>query len=263
MKKVQAHNHYGHRQRLKDRIRSGGYSGLQMHEVLEFLLTYTVPQKNTNQTAHNLLKTFGSFSKVLDASRQELMSVDGIGEESALFLNTLPKIFQTYQQSKSSKNVILNTIRDCIKYFRENIIVQKTESMYILCMNANNELLRVFEIDSNNSKNVSFKIRDLIENILPTKPASIIMFHTHPQASCVPSNEDIATTSQVIITCYTLGLAFRDHIIFNETEHFSFGANNILQKLFSRIEESLSGIYDKHSYKNDLNQNLKPFKYEE
>ena len=73
--------HKDHRQRLKTKVKNYGLECLANHEVLELLLTYTIPRKDTNPIAHNLIEYFGSFSNVLDASYHDLLKVDGIGPE--------------------------------------------------------------------------------------------------------------------------------------------------------------------------------------
>ena len=60
--------HAGHRSRLRKRLQTEGLDGFSSHETLELLLTYAIPRVNTNETAHRLIKRFGSFSAVLMAS---------------------------------------------------------------------------------------------------------------------------------------------------------------------------------------------------
>ena len=62
------HNHYGHRQRLKDRFLQTGFTGFDAHGILELLLFYSIPQRDTNDLAHELVNRFGSLSGVFDAS---------------------------------------------------------------------------------------------------------------------------------------------------------------------------------------------------
>ena len=110
--------HEGHRQRLKDKVRAGGLKVLQDHEVLELLLTYTIPQKDTNPTGHALLSAFGNIANVLNANYKDLTKVKGVGEETALFLSLFPQVFDLYLKEKLDKDVFLRTTSDCINYFR-------------------------------------------------------------------------------------------------------------------------------------------------
>ena len=75
--------HDGHRERLRQRYGALGPDAFADHELLELLLTYAIPRRDTNETAHLLLKRFGSLSGVLGA-RRGLPGVIAIGEVSGI-----------------------------------------------------------------------------------------------------------------------------------------------------------------------------------
>ena len=103
MNKPKESSHKNHRSRLKTKVKNHGLECLAYHEVLELLLTYTIPRKDTNPTAHKLIEYFGSFSNVLDANYHDLLKVDGVGPESALFLNFLSQLMEMYNKTKTLK----------------------------------------------------------------------------------------------------------------------------------------------------------------
>ena len=55
--------HAGHRQRLKKRFDAVGLKGFEEHTLLELLLFYAIPQKDTNALAHELIRRFGSLDR--------------------------------------------------------------------------------------------------------------------------------------------------------------------------------------------------------
>ena len=82
--------HKGHRERLKKRFLEEGLDSFTDIQVLELLLFYVIPRRDTNPIAHALLNRFGSLTQVLEAPVEELKKVDGIGPEAAAFLNLIP-----------------------------------------------------------------------------------------------------------------------------------------------------------------------------
>lgn len=88
--------HDGHRKRLRENFLKGGLEPFSDYNVLELILFYAIPRKNTNDTAHNLLETFGSLSGVLDASIDDLKQVDGIGENGALLIKLFLAVSKRY-----------------------------------------------------------------------------------------------------------------------------------------------------------------------
>ena len=98
----QKHLHYGHRARLRERVKKEGIENFQDYQVLEYVLSFVLPYKDTNPTAHMLINKFGSFDKVLEANIEDIASVKGMGEVSASFLATLRLIFSFYQKQKNN-----------------------------------------------------------------------------------------------------------------------------------------------------------------
>ena len=66
------YEHAGHRKRMKDKYIEYGIEIFSPHEVLEVLLYYAIPRKDTNSTAHKLIDEFGSISAVIDAPYESL-----------------------------------------------------------------------------------------------------------------------------------------------------------------------------------------------
>ena len=54
-------DHSGHRDRLRAKYLNNGADSLEPHEILEMLLFYAVPYRNTNDIAKRLLDDFGSL----------------------------------------------------------------------------------------------------------------------------------------------------------------------------------------------------------
>lgn len=93
-----AEHQTGHRERLRERFEKGGFTGFHDYEVLEMLLTFIFRQGDVKPLAKELIKTFGSFSKVLDASVAELENVKGMGNASALSLHAFRETMAYYFQ---------------------------------------------------------------------------------------------------------------------------------------------------------------------
>ena len=81
--------HDGHRQRMRERFQKTGLENFDKHEVLEILLYNCIPRANTNELAHRLIDRFKTVGRVLQASQEELMSVKGVGENTAHYLSLL------------------------------------------------------------------------------------------------------------------------------------------------------------------------------
>src|SRR6056297_2084623 len=91
------HYHH-HRQRLKKRFAKNA-TELADYEILELLLTYAIPRKDTKAQAKALLERFGSLGEIFQARDSEIKAIAGIGDATLLFFQVLEecraRTFQT------------------------------------------------------------------------------------------------------------------------------------------------------------------------
>ncbi len=106
---MQKNVHEGHRKRLKSRFLEEGLDGFDDHQVLELLLFFSIPQKNTNVLAHELIEKYGSLSGVLEADPKDLITNKGIGENSAALISLIPALSRRYLKDRWGDRPILNS----------------------------------------------------------------------------------------------------------------------------------------------------------
>ena len=132
--------HDGHRQRMKERFARHGLDSFAEHEVLELLLYYAIPRRDTNELAHTLLDRFGSLERVLLAPREELMKVPGVGEGAALLLTLVPAVSQ-YTHRHAPQETILNSVDASGRYFMRLLRHERRELLYQACLDGKGKLL--------------------------------------------------------------------------------------------------------------------------
>lgn len=230
--------HKNHRNRLKTKVRNHGLECLEYHEILELLLTYSIPRKDTNPIAHRLIENFGSFAKVMDANYFDLLKVDGIGPESALLINIVSSFKDIYNKSKLETKVsILNTTEKCVRFFRDFYRIKGDEYMVMAGLSKTKKVVKTYLYNGQSEDAISFDLRQIANRINDYGISSVVLFHTHPQGDVCPTPEDIATTQSILNVCLMNGIDFDDHIILNESEHFSFGKNNMIDKMKRKYQE--------------------------
>ncbi len=256
MKEENAHKN--HRQRLRAKVDKFGLDVFAEHEILELMLTYAIPRKDTNSIAHNLLKHFGSISAVLEAPKQELIKVEGVGPECAIFFNVLYDFVDIYKKDKvNKKSYILKNTQDCITFFREQYSIKKFECLVLAFLNASNKVIKNVEFKGRNDCNIIFDLQDIINQISDKTIHSLVLFHTHPGGSAEPSDDDLKTTQSIINACLSRGIDFQEHLIFAESEHFSFRQAGLTDKMKSQY---WSAVTCDSNYINSLKEVMKEHK---
>lgn len=237
MKKVE-NIHTGHRERLRTLAGKSGIKNLSEHQIVEILLAYVVPYKDTNLTAHALIKEFGSLANILDTKPENLTKVPGVGKKTAEFLSSLPGFMIAYKQSKAEQKIKLDTPFKVVNYIKNNVEIVGNENFYYACLDADNQVLKFDSMGENSLNAVSINLRDFTSLILKFSTSGVIISHTHTSGNAKPSKKDIDFTRKIALALKVLGIELLDHIIITPTDYYSFFQNDLLLK-FSKDYEAI------------------------
>lgn len=213
--------HDGHRERLKERFRSEGLDGFTEVQVLELLLFYSVPRKDTNEIAHALLEKFGTLAQVLDANPADLEKVPGMGSSSALFLKLLSAAGRRYQISRTESATILRTLEQCGAYLQPRFFGRKHEAVFLLCLDAKCKVLACKQVGEGSVNSAGVPIRRIVETALSANATMVVLAHNHPSGLALPSADDIQTTKRLAVALDTVEIALIDHLVFSDDDYVS------------------------------------------
>ncbi len=203
----------GHRSRMRNRYLASGLDGFQPHEVLEMLLFYALPRRDTNKIAHELINRFHSLAGVLDADIKDLQDVDGIAEGAAVFLKMLPDVFKAYEMSKISSRITINHSRELRKFMKSLYVNEVCEKAYVICLDSMGRIICAEPVAKGTSRNVVFDIRSVVEIALRNHCDTIMLIHNHPDGNEMPSDSDIYATKALHSALSAIGITLSDHYI--------------------------------------------------
>ena len=213
--------HDGHRQRLKERFLAEGLDHFDELYVLELLLFYCIPRKDTNPIAHRLLDHFGSLTAVFDATVEELQKVPGISKNTATFLTLIPQTGRYYQVKRSEPGDILTTIEQCGKYLVPYFYGRENETVFLLCLDAKCKVLGCKMVGEGSVNSASVPIRRVVEIALNTNATTVVLAHNHPSGLAFPSADDIQTTLRVAKAMEAVEITLADHIVVADNDFVS------------------------------------------
>ena len=219
--------HDGHRQRLKERFAKDGLDGFEPHQVLELLLFYCVPRKDTNPIAHELIKRFGTVDDVLEATPEELKKVEGLGDAAATFFSLLRALDRYRQDNQSKRAVILTTIDQCGRYLVPKFHNRRNEMVFLLCLDAKCKVLCCKEVGEGSVNSASISVRRLVEMALAANATSVILAHNHPSGLAIPSEEDICTTRRIAMALHSVEIQLVDHIVVADGDFVSMAQSGL------------------------------------
>ncbi len=249
------HPHDGHRERLRNKIKSNGLESLEPHEVLEYILYFAIPRKNTNDIAHDLIKKFGSVVDVLEADKEKLVEVEGVGLKVADFLTSLPEISRYYFNFEKLSTIKFTKTKDIAKYLITHFKGKKHEIFTVICLNNKGELIVCKDLFVGTVNEVNVCMRKFTEEILATNCAAVLISHNHPNGFVAPSGNDLVLTKTIINLLQPLSIQFLDHILVAGKDFVSFRESGALRAI-GNSDSSMGSLMQNTV---EFNQNMKNF----
>lgn len=223
--------HEGHRKRHKDRYLKEGLESFGDHEVLELLLYYCIPRKDTNEVAYRLLERFGSLNAVFDADPADLQVVEGIGEHSAVLISMIPRIARRCELAAIGDRPQLDSTAKAGAYAMALLKGVPVERFYLICLDSQCRVTHAVLLQEGTINQAAVYPRMVAETALRHRANSLIIAHNHPGGALKPSNSDIRVTRAVMDAVKPLGIDVLDHIIVSNIGYFSFVAERSMTEM--------------------------------
>lgn len=206
-------SHSQHRQRVKQEFRDNGLEHFPDHKVLEMLLFYTIPQKDTNPIAHRLIERFGSFSSVFEAPYDLLLAEEGIGPETATYIKALSAYVKRYMIDTYAERNYLKTSGEIKEYIRYRFLSDIVEKVLLVCLGPGKKIVYSGTIAEGTLEQVEIIPANLIKISLRANAVQAILAHNHPGGFCNPSRKDLNTTFILYEELKRVDVELIDHMI--------------------------------------------------
>ena len=221
--------HAGHREKMKKRFLKHGLDSFEPHNVLELLLFYAIPRKDTNVIAHRLIKRFGSISAVMDAPIEELQKVEGVGENAATLIKLIPQLSRLYLEGLNKSNKLLDSADKIGDYLLPKFVGMTVEGVYLLCLDNRGHLLYEGAISSGGTVNASsVTLRTIVEAAIRCQATAVVIAHNHPKGFAIQSEADLAATHEIAKHLKAIGVELKDHIIVAANDYVSLAQSGML-----------------------------------
>ncbi len=224
--------HNGHRGRLRARFLKHGLNGLEEHTILELLLCYAIPRRDTNELAHALINKFGSFAAVIDAPVEELMQVKGMGENSAVLLKMILPMSGYYLENKSAPGEIIDSTQKAGKYIMPKFFGKRNEEVYMIALDDKRKVIRCVQIGDGGIVNaVQIAVKRVVTEVVNANATAVILAHNHPGGVALPSLSDKRISSEIYNTLKMINVQMLDHIIVSDDDFVSMADSGFFESL--------------------------------
>lgn len=225
--------HEDHRMRVRESVVENGFSHLNEHQLLELLLFYAIPRKDTNELAHSLINEFDTLDGVFKASLDKLQKVTGVGERTAILIKTVGEIYYKISKEAPPRKQVFKNIQDLKMLCLTTLSGETVEKVVLFCFDASWRLKKTVVLDEGNENTSTIDICKIVQTVLDTSAPVSVITHNHPEGKAEPSAADIDATRTVAVMLRKLGFSLADHIIVGETgEAYSMYSDPAYRGLF-------------------------------
>lgn len=227
--------HDEHRSRVRNEILTNGIGeGVPLHKIVEALLFYSIPRKDTNEIAHLLVERFGSVSDMLEANPSELKEVAGVGDNTAALFKLIIAVAKRYYAEKTSKREKFDTMNEIYEYLRVKYLDCTKEMFGVMAFDSGGRFINFEFLSSGDVAAVGISSRMVIEKVINNKAASIILVHNHPGGNALPSKDDIKSTEMISETLKGINVYLIDHLILCSDDYVSMAQSREYKHIFRR-----------------------------
>lgn len=201
-----------------------GIDKLTPAELLAIILRVGQPNMPITELTADLMRRNENKLKVLERrTREELMSLPGIGPVKAFQIEAVLEIMRRYNLEKLDDRLVFKLSGDIFRYMQPKAARLTTESIWILLLNRANALIECKTVSSGGTSATVFDLKSILRQILITPGVeSIIMVHNHPSGNLRPSPQDDQITLQLKEGCRYIGIRLLDHIIVTQDSYYSY-----------------------------------------
>lgn len=221
--------HANHRKRVRARfMKDGNFDSFEPHQVLELLLFYSVPRRDTNDLAHKLLNEYGSLYTLMNARPEDIMKRCKVSETTAVLISMMPHLCRKFLSSAlNEENICINSFSAAHSYFESILAGKPYESFYMLCLDLNKNLKKVVKISDGTTSSSPVYMEKVVGDALLHNSSFVIIGHNHPNGTKKPSNSDVTVTTQIKNALAHVNIKVLDHIIICGNDSFSFAKKSL------------------------------------
>lgn len=216
--------HDGHRGRMRSKLLAHGQRIFDTYELLEMLLYWVIPCRDTNPVAKNLLYAFGSLEGVFSASREELVGVSGIGERAADFLVTVGRLSDVIGAEIVEEGISFSDYESVGRYFVSCFDGVEEKQVLALYLDSSMRFIEMRKLYDLEYESGGVKPKPFVDGAIMNHAAVVITAHNHPYGPFFPTQGDRATNTAVSEALAAAGIVHAEHYVVSGNSFTGIGS---------------------------------------
>lgn len=214
---------------MKEKFVKQGADAFLDHQLLEMLLFYAYPRRDTNEIAHKMINEYGNFHNLFEADPMDISRRCNVTINVATIISLTLAIAKryTYNRWEKPKEIISNP-KKAAELAISLFIGAKVEQLYMICLNVQKQLIHTAKLVEGDLSEIYLYPRLFVETALKFQAVNVIITHNHPGGTLSPSRGDIEGTRELIAALRTIRVEVIDHIIVAGNCYYSFMEKKML-----------------------------------
>jgi len=213
---------------LQERFVSLGLAGLDDLEIIDLILGQNHSQRETEKCAKELLKHFGSLSKLLVATDQELRDV-GLCDKCILNIKIIHEVPTWILGQKIKETLVYHSSKEFFDYLYYSMRDLNREIFKAVYLNSRHQIIGTDDLFEGNLSSVPVSPREIVESAMKHGAAALIFAHNHTSGDPTPSRTDKQLTRELVFVSNVIQVKVLDHIIIGGNRYFSFADEGLIQ----------------------------------
>ena len=158
----------------------------------------------------------------------DLKKYKGIGEAKAVAIVSALELGRRRKDTETPSKPKIQSSQDVYDYVRADLEDQAREEFWVLLLRRNNEVIKKALISQGGVSGTLVDPKLIFKKALSELASSIVLIHNHPSGNTEPSQADRKLTEKIKKAGEFLEISVLDHVIFTNSQYFSFADEGIL-----------------------------------
>lgn len=178
--------------------------------------------------AEELVKQFGSFRSLLQATDRQLLACRGVGMARLATLRALPLFARRYFEESLPVGIAIRSPADTEGFLKARLQHLDHELFGCLYLDNRHRVLRFDELFRGTIDGTSVYPREVVKEALNVNAAAVILAHNHPSGVAEPSQADERITRRLKSALELVDIRLLDHLIVGHGAATSLASRGLL-----------------------------------
>ena len=215
-------------ERPREKLLQKGATALSDTELLAIFLRTGITGKSAIDLARDLLKHYGSLTKLFAANQGSFCQLHGMGSAKYAQLQAVLEMSRRALAEELENKNAMNSPKLVRDFLRLSLANKEHEVFIGIFLDAQNHVITSEELFSGTLTQASVYPREVVKHALLHNAAAIIFAHNHPSGTAEPSHADKVLTQSLKQALALIDVKVLDHFIIGSGTTLSFAEHNLI-----------------------------------